>query len=229
MTEAKNKEVLATTRTSEWFEDFLVAIKGVLPSWAESYGINKDHKVEDESLDYRTVANDLRKKASEFTNATKIAKGSFGPFGDEYTNASRVANGSFDPTFADEGNDHSREGIEEASTKRKGKTHLGRHSHKRQNASDSSDKVNVYACGKKPGKVETASDEPGKVCRACAGPHPAIPKCYYLFPSKAPKYWTPKPHVQKLVEEALKEDSALKEEVERYKRTKRAKINDDED
>jgi hypothetical protein len=194
MTEAKNKEVLATTRTSEWFEDFLVAIK-----------------------------------ASEFTNATKIAKGSFGPFGDEYTNASRVANGSFDPTFADEGNDHSREGIEdEASTKRKGKTHLGRHSYKRQNASDSSDKVNVYASGKKPGKVETASDEPGKVCRACAGPHPAIPKCYYLFPSKAPKYWTPKPHVQKLVEEALKEDSALKEEVERYKRTKRAKINDDE-
>ena len=32
MTETKNKEVLATTRASEWFEDFLVAVKGVLPS-----------------------------------------------------------------------------------------------------------------------------------------------------------------------------------------------------
>ena len=75
MTETKNKEVLATTRASEWFEDFLVAVKGVLPSWAESYGINKDHKVEYESFDYRTVANDLCKKTSEYT---KIGQGSFG-------------------------------------------------------------------------------------------------------------------------------------------------------
>ena len=208
MTEAKNKEVLATTRTSEWFEDFLVAIKGVLPSWAESYGINKDHKVEDESLDYRTVANDLRKKASEYTNATKIAKGSFGP------------------TFAD-GNDHSEQGSEDKANTKRNRTHQGwQASRKRQFASDSSGKV--IASGNKSGKVKTASDDSGKVCRACEGPHPTQ-KCYYLFPNKAPKIWTPKPHVQKLVEEALDADSTLKEEVERLKRTKRAKTKADED
>jgi hypothetical protein len=38
-----------------------------------------------------------------------------------------------------------------------------------------------------------------------------------------------KPHVQKLVEEALKEDYTLKEEVERLERTKRAKTKADED
>jgi len=229
MTEAKNKEVLATTRTSEWFEDFLVAIKGVLPSWAESYGINKDHKVEDESLDYRTVANDLRKKASEYTNATKIAKGSFGPFGDEYTNAIKTANGSFGPTFADEGNDHPEQGSEEkAITKRKRDSPKGRQaSRKRQKASDSSGKVDT-ASEHLSGKVVTASNESGMVCRACEAPHPTL-KCYYLFPHKAPRLWIPKPRVQKLVEEALKEDSTLKEEVERLNRTKRAKINDDED
>jgi hypothetical protein len=56
MTTAKNKEVLATTRVSEWFEDFLTALKGLLPVWVEAYGINKDPLVESDSLDYRTVA-----------------------------------------------------------------------------------------------------------------------------------------------------------------------------
>jgi hypothetical protein len=78
------------------------------------------------------------------------------------------------------------------------------------------------------GKVVTASNESGMVCRACEAPYPTL-KCYYLFPHKAPRLWIPKPRVQKLVEEALKEDSTLKEEVERLNRTKRAKINDDGD
>jgi hypothetical protein len=57
VTIAKDKEVLATIRVSEWFEDFLTAVRETLPSWAESYEINKDPQVEDNSLDYRTVAN----------------------------------------------------------------------------------------------------------------------------------------------------------------------------
>jgi hypothetical protein len=39
-------------RCSEWFEDFLNAIRGILPTWAEAYGINKDPQVHDKQ---RTV------------------------------------------------------------------------------------------------------------------------------------------------------------------------------
>lgn len=63
MTEVKNREVLATTHTSESFKDFLVAIKGVLPSCTESYGINKSHQVEDEFLDYCTAAKKMQRKS----------------------------------------------------------------------------------------------------------------------------------------------------------------------
>jgi hypothetical protein len=61
MTKAKDKGVTAITRTSEWFEDLLVTIRGILPTWTEAYGINKDPQVKDNTLDYRTVANDLRR------------------------------------------------------------------------------------------------------------------------------------------------------------------------
>jgi hypothetical protein len=39
-------------RCSECFEDFLIAIRGILPTWAEAYGINKDPQVHDKQ---RTV------------------------------------------------------------------------------------------------------------------------------------------------------------------------------
>jgi hypothetical protein len=41
MTEAQDKEVPAAMRISDWFEDFLVAVKGVNPTWAESYHISR--------------------------------------------------------------------------------------------------------------------------------------------------------------------------------------------
>ena len=65
MTIAKDKNVLATTEASVWFEDFLIAVGGILPTWVEAYGINKDPQVEDNSLDYRTVANDLRRVVTQ--------------------------------------------------------------------------------------------------------------------------------------------------------------------
>jgi hypothetical protein len=54
---AKDMEVLATTRASEWFEDSLITVgrSKFQPSWADAYAINKDPQVEDNILDYRTV------------------------------------------------------------------------------------------------------------------------------------------------------------------------------
>jgi hypothetical protein len=198
MTVAEDKGVLATTRVSEWFEDLLVAVRGILPTWAESYGINKDPFVEDNTLDYRTVANDLRKVASRHTRTGipgKIAKGSFGP------------------TFAGEENQHA--GSEEApkrgdedGTKRK----RGRQSKGKQGSEVLPDSTASQ-------KRKTASDEvSGKVCRGCEGYH-WTQRCFYLFPKKAPEGWIPNPRIQKIVEQKLKEDSTLEEEIKRLTKT----------
>jgi hypothetical protein len=93
MTVAKKKKVVETTKASIWFQDFLAAIRGTLPMWAAAYGISMDPQVEDGTLDYRKVANDLRREAGQYTEtrkASKIAKGSFGPTfaGEEYHNES---------------------------------------------------------------------------------------------------------------------------------------------
>ena len=60
----------------------------------------------------------------------------------------------------------------------------------------------------------SSGETPGKVCRACEGFH-STQRCYYLFPEKAPEEWTPKPHIQSLVEQNLKDDSTLEEEIKR--------------
>jgi hypothetical protein len=64
-------------------------------------------------------------------------------------------------------------------------------------------------------RKHSSGETPGKVCRACEGPH-ATRRCYYLFKRTAPAKWTPKPHIQKLVDQNLEEDSTLKEEVKRW-------------
>jgi hypothetical protein len=52
-----------------------VAIKGISLVWAKAYGISKDPQVDDNTLDFHTVANNLRKVASQSYRATaKIAK-----------------------------------------------------------------------------------------------------------------------------------------------------------
>jgi hypothetical protein len=74
------KEVLATARASEWFEDVITALKEVFSSWIQAYAINKNPQIEDNTLDYRTVANDIRQASQYTTNKlSKVTKGSFGP------------------------------------------------------------------------------------------------------------------------------------------------------
>ena len=178
MTVAMNKEVLATARTWEWFEDFLVAIRGILPTWATAYGINKDSQVEDNTLDYRTVANDLRRIAGQYTRTSKIGK---------------IAKGSLGPTFAGEEYQHAGSDVQKAPER---------------GFEDATERTR----GRKTRKRK-ASD--GKVCRACEGFHPTE-ICYYLFQKKAPAHWIPKPTFQKLVEQNLRDDSTLADEVKRW-------------
>ena len=77
---SKNKGVAAAKSVSDWFPDLLGAIEGILPTWTESYEINKNEEVEADSLTFRSVANDLRKVVEKGRRkGLKLAKGSFGP------------------------------------------------------------------------------------------------------------------------------------------------------
>jgi hypothetical protein len=195
MTIAKDKEVLATTRASEWFEDFLITIREIQPSWAEAYAIHKDPFVEENTLDFRTVANDLRRVASQLIKTSKPGK---------------VAKGSFGPTFAGEECQHAgseeapKQGNEGATKRKKGRQSKGK---------QGSEVLPDSTAGQK--RKNTSDEVSGRVCRACEGYH-GTQYCYYLFPKKAPEEWTPRPHLQKIVEQNLKEDSTLKEEIKRW-------------
>lgn len=199
MTTAKDKEVLATTRVSEWFEDFLVVLRGLIPMWAEAYSVNKDPMVDDNSLDFRTVANDLRKVASQYAKKAKLAKGSFGPTfaGEEDQHVS----GSQENPVAD--NEDKKSSKRKRKEKRRSKKKQGK---------DNPESEELSTSEAPP--VKRRSDQE-KVCRACQGFH-YTQNCFYVFQKKAPESWTPNPRIQKLVDKALKENQSLKDDVDRW-------------
>ena len=189
MTIAKSKKVLETTKTSVWFQDFLKAVRGIEPIWAAAYGISKDPQVEDSTLDYRKVANDLRMYAGQYTE----------------TEASEIAEGSFGPTFAGEDSEeHQHEGSEVQNSP---------------NIEDVTERTKGQGkqkCKTVGGKRKNSIDKRTRpVCRACEGFHPTQ-RCFYLFQKKAPEGWIPRPYIQNLVKQNLKEDSTLEEEVKRW-------------
>jgi hypothetical protein len=155
---------LATTEASEWFEDFLIAIGGILPTWVEAYGINKDPQVEDNTLDYRTVANDLRRVVTQ--TASRRAR--------LQTGASRISKGSFGPTFA--GEEYQYVGSEAAP---RGEDAPG----KQLNNEVATQGKRGRSIGKLKSKTvsqkrKTTSDSMSrKVCRACEGFH-STQHCY---------------------------------------------------
>lgn len=57
----QRKKVSATLSPSNLFNDLMNALAGILPNRPESYVIYKGDEVEDETITFRTVANDLRK------------------------------------------------------------------------------------------------------------------------------------------------------------------------
>jgi hypothetical protein len=82
MATGQRKILSVATNPSEWFDDFLTAVRLVRPNWVQSYRIMKISEVRNKTLTYRTLANDSREAARLLPgtgNPTKVAKGSFGP------------------------------------------------------------------------------------------------------------------------------------------------------
>jgi hypothetical protein len=57
------------------------------------------------------------------------------------------------------------------------------------------------------------------VCKACGQRH-SRSKCWYLFPSRAPRRFKENPVFRRIVDQALKEDPIFAEEIERLNKQK---------
>jgi hypothetical protein len=220
MNMAQRKKVAATLSPSDWFNDLMKALAGILPNWSESYAIHKGDEVENETLTFRTVANDLRKVVDRNQKGTnKFAKGSFGPtFAEEEQVVDRnqkgtneYAKGSFGPTFAEaEHADAGPENSPEISMNKQRK----RGSRKKDAEFRPKRTANHILRGNSEDILETSC-----VCRACEGLH-LTRRCFYIFPDSRPKNWKPNKQREKIVDKNLKEDSTLAEEIKRWGKKK---------
>jgi hypothetical protein len=77
---ANSKDIEVTKAAAEWFSDLIGTLEKILPTWSEAYELTRTHEVENNTLVYRTVTNDLRRVVEkERHKGWKLAKGSFGP------------------------------------------------------------------------------------------------------------------------------------------------------
>jgi hypothetical protein len=183
MATAQQKNLSVATNPSEWFADFLTAVRLVMPNWVQSYRIMKISEVRNKTLTYRTLANDFREAVRLVLvtgNPTKVAKGSFGPV-------------FADPDDQCAGVDASKQGDEVTQVSSKDG---GRKGKRKQPEGSPSDKT---------------------VCRACGQIH-HYQRCYYLFTEKAPPWFHERSEVRQSVNQALKDDPTLAEEVKRLKK-----------
>ena len=82
VTLAKEKKVPEAQMSNVWFEDFSFTIRGFMKEWIISYEMLHATEIENGTLTFRKLANDLRKellKSSTPRAGRVIAKGAFGP------------------------------------------------------------------------------------------------------------------------------------------------------
>jgi hypothetical protein len=81
---AKEKKVPEAQSSDIWFEDFSLTIRGFMKEWIVSYEMLHAKEIEDGTLTFRKLANDLRKELLKGSTQTPragrvVAKGAFGP------------------------------------------------------------------------------------------------------------------------------------------------------
>ena len=61
--------------------------------------------------------------------------------------------------------------------------------------------------------------EGGGSCGGCLGLY-SLPNCFYIFEDKAPAGWKPRASTQRLVEDRIKQNTALAEQIKRLRKGK---------
>ena len=108
VTLAKEKKVPEAQQSDIWFEDFSTAIRGFMKEWIVSYEMLHATEIENGTLTFRKLANDLRKELLKGTQTPRTGR--------------VVAKGAFGPSFADSDETEQPKEDEQEKTKGKGKS-----------------------------------------------------------------------------------------------------------
>ncbi|KAI1105377.1 hypothetical protein F4804DRAFT_140678 [Jackrogersella minutella] len=81
MSKAVGKNIASVKNSSEWFDDLIKALGTQLPDWVVGYRIMHEREIDNNTANFRDVANSLRTKIRTIAiqPKNKVGKGSFGP------------------------------------------------------------------------------------------------------------------------------------------------------
>lgn len=189
---AKQKGVADASDPHVWFEDISVALKEIpgLDPWITAYGVSARAELQEGTLSFRTLANDLRE---ETRRRNKFSKGS----------NSRIARGAFGPSFS---------GLSEDSLDDQGQGEVPARPDIEPQERGGSGKVSRT----KRKRESTGGSSRRHRCQACGQLH-LLSRCFYIFPDLAESWWKRNEEIQKKVDMALKSDQSLAKEVDKVK------------
>ncbi|KAL9567430.1 hypothetical protein ACKAV7_008380 [Fusarium commune] len=214
MAEAISKKVPDALDAQCWAEDLNRAMYHVLPSWASTFRQHRRPQILNNSLNYREVAADIRYEA-KMANASGRPSGiKRGAFAATYGAASRNDR----PAITDRDNDTievqgdaSDWATDETSYAHRDTRGQGRGRRARGGGRGVSTK-------RKRAETTVNPNPDGPTCRGCLGFH-NWKGCWYLFPAQKAEGWEPNQAIQRLINDRLKNDTSLVEEVKRLSKT----------
>jgi len=215
MAEAISKKVPDALDAQCWAEDLNRAMYHVLPSWASTFRQHRRPQILNNSLNYREVAADIRYEA-KMANASGRPSGiKRGAFAATYGAASRNDR----PAITDRDNDTievqgdaSDWATDETSYAHRDTRSQGRGRRARGGGRGVSTK-------RKRAETTVNPNPDGPTCRGCLGFHDWR-GCWYLFPAQKAEGWEPNQAIQRLINDRLKNDTGLVEEVKRLSKSR---------
>jgi hypothetical protein len=192
------------------------ALAGILPNRPESYVIYKGDEVEDETITFRTVANDLRKVVENILMQDLPALQTVWPTEADLQNSptgpANSPGNQFGPTFTEaEPADAGPQNSHKISMNKQRKKGI-----KKSRKEDAEFRPKRTASHMLQGNSEDVR-ETSCVCRACEGFH-STRRYFYLFPDSRLRSWKANKRRQTIVDKNLKENSTLAEEVKQWEK-----------
>lgn len=185
--EAQTRGIGGLDNPNVWFNNLCLAIDPVLATWVSNYqGIYQD-KLDDKTLSIRTVAKNLR---------TEVSRRGYQP--PARGPVPRAKGGAYGPTYDDDHNQADQPDQEQDPDQEGQQAGPSR---PRRNRKRKSDQTGPPAKKIKPQDDRDQSNSPS--CEACGGSWHNWPKCYYVFPSRAPADFEFRPLIQDAVKYRL--------------------------
>ena len=179
-----------TTDASRWTKDLANTLRTIMPTWADTFRDLNQTEIDNNTLNFRIVASKLLERSSSMNQGTVRRN---------------VEKGAF-PTFGEVSDEDNSSEKDQEKPRREN------------NAQKSRGKGKKRADPKRK-RADTTEGPVRTKCRACLGFH-RLSECFYALPEIAPEGWKARDNVQEMVEERIKNDTGLEEEIKNLRLNK---------